>query len=265
MTKPAPRPAQALRRFADQLDDSSTDVWKRASAISSTVCTSESEPAEPQEPPSPSIAPSLAADPDSAEYVDAQGEMSAAQTSQSGTENDGESHVDMSLQQAQVMEYEYMDIRSSLKATGVKGSSSSMEGPGPADSVERDEGIGGESNDENQEDKGHRGEQDEEWVVQTGAVACRAGFRDGAPPAGTEQEEEYEEMGVTKEGSNTVDEVEYQNMPSGKVPMSPGGLNAGLGKYMKVRAGMGEPVNTSFDNPDYWHSRLFHKQDALRT
>uniref|UniRef100_A0A8D3CSA9 Receptor protein-tyrosine kinase n=1 Tax=Scophthalmus maximus TaxID=52904 RepID=A0A8D3CSA9_SCOMX len=39
--------------------------------------------------------------------------------------------------------------------------------------------------------------------------------------------------------------------------------------YVKVRAGAraGEPAvaDTSFDNPDYWHSRIFHKPEAVPT
>ncbi|XP_041954117.1 receptor tyrosine-protein kinase erbB-3b isoform X1 [Alosa sapidissima] len=262
MTKQAPPPAQAPRRFADQLDDSSTDVWKRVSAISSTVCISdlpltgeEPEPAQPQEQPSPNAAPSPAAAPDS--------DPAYSQDSKSGPENDGEALMDTSQQPYHAVEYEYMDIRSSLKVTGDNGSPSSEEGPGAAASVERDEGLGGDSNDEDQEGKSHEGEQEEVWEAQSGPLASRVGFRDGM--AGMEQVEEYEEMGATKGDSSTVDEVEYQNMPCGKALMRPGGVTAGVGKYVKVRTGVGEPGSASFDNPDYWHSRLFHKQDALRT
>ncbi|XP_062397230.1 receptor tyrosine-protein kinase erbB-3b [Sardina pilchardus] len=271
MTKQAPPPAhQAPRRFADQLDDNSTDVWKRISAISPTACSSdlpltgeEPEPAQPEEHPNPRTPPTpAAADPDS--------DSAYARDSRSGPDNDAEAHAeDTSQQPNHAVEYEYMDIRSSLKvAAGDGGSPSSEEeeGTGAADdSVERDEGLGGESNDEDQEGKSPEGEQEELWVAQSGALASRVGFSDGISPSNAEQEEEYEEMGATKGGSSTVDEVEYQNMPCGKALMSPGGMTAGAGKYVKVRAGVGEPGSASFDNPDYWHSRLFHKQDALRT
>lgn len=87
--------------------------------------------------------------------------------------------------------------------------------------------------------------------------------------AGGEKVEEYEEMtrlGVMPSGWEQAD---YQNLPvKGRaVPEeTDGGRCAGIGGYIKVCAGMGEPgSNTSFDNPDYWHSRLFLKPDAVRT
>uniref|UniRef100_A0A8K9V142 Receptor protein-tyrosine kinase n=1 Tax=Oncorhynchus mykiss TaxID=8022 RepID=A0A8K9V142_ONCMY len=81
-------------------------------------------------------------------------------------------------------------------------------------------------------------------------------------------------------GSQRVDhqEAEYQNLPVlGKGRATTVGVEggtstrcAGLGVegYIKACSGVGavEPSsNTSFDNPDYWHSRLFLKADAVRT
>ncbi|XP_029995808.1 receptor tyrosine-protein kinase erbB-3b [Sphaeramia orbicularis] len=87
--------------------------------------------------------------------------------------------------------------------------------------------------------------------------------------AGEEQGEDYEEMtrlGVVPSG---WEHPEYQNLPVKEKPVSDdagGGRCAGIGGYIKVCAGMGEHGgNTSFDNPDYWHSRLFLKPDAVRT
>ncbi len=87
--------------------------------------------------------------------------------------------------------------------------------------------------------------------------------------AGGEKVEEYEEMtrlGVVPSGWEQAD---YQNLPAkGRVVAEETGSGrcAGIGGYIKVCAGMGEPgSNTSFDNPDYWHSRLFLKPDAVRT
>uniref|UniRef100_A0A8D3E4D4 Receptor protein-tyrosine kinase n=1 Tax=Scophthalmus maximus TaxID=52904 RepID=A0A8D3E4D4_SCOMX len=87
--------------------------------------------------------------------------------------------------------------------------------------------------------------------------------------AGGEMVEEYEEMtrfGVVPGGWEQAD---YQNLPLKGRAVSEevgGGRCAGIGGYIKVCAGMGEPgSNTSFDNPDYWHSRLFLQPDAVRT
>ncbi|XP_041656341.1 receptor tyrosine-protein kinase erbB-3b isoform X2 [Cheilinus undulatus] len=87
--------------------------------------------------------------------------------------------------------------------------------------------------------------------------------------AGGEKVEEYEEMarlGVVPRGWEQTD---YQNLPvKGRTVGEDMGSGrcAEIGGYIKVCAGMGEPgSNTSFDNPDYWHSRLFIKADAVRT
>ncbi|KAM6928711.1 receptor tyrosine-protein kinase erbB-3b isoform 2-T2 [Lycodopsis pacificus] len=87
--------------------------------------------------------------------------------------------------------------------------------------------------------------------------------------AGGEMVEEYEEMtrfGVMPSGWEQAD---YQNLPlKGRAVSEEMGRDmcAGIGGYIKVLAGIGEPgSNTSFDNPDYWHSRLFLKPDAVRT
>lgn len=80
--------------------------------------------------------------------------------------------------------------------------------------------------------------------------------------------EEYEEMvfGVVPDGWR---HTEYQNLPvKGRaVPEEKGGGRcAGTRDYIKVCSGLGDAGNnTSFDNPDYWHSRLFLKPDAVRT
>uniref|UniRef100_A0A674EFI5 Receptor protein-tyrosine kinase n=1 Tax=Salmo trutta TaxID=8032 RepID=A0A674EFI5_SALTR len=93
-------------------------------------------------------------------------------------------------------------------------------------------------------------------------------------------EREMDAFGGDSRGSQRVDhqEAEYQNLPvlgKGRATTAEveGGTStrcAGLGVegYIKVCSGVGvvEPSsNTSFDNPDYWHSRLFLKADAVRT
>lgn len=87
--------------------------------------------------------------------------------------------------------------------------------------------------------------------------------------AGEERVEEYEEMTRFGLGPGGWEQPEYQNLSEKDRVVSEemGGTRcAGIGGYIKVCTGMGEPVSsTSFDNPDYWHSRLFLKPDALRT
>lgn len=87
--------------------------------------------------------------------------------------------------------------------------------------------------------------------------------------AGGEEMEEYEEMARFAGVPGGQEQADYQNLPVKGRAVSEevgSGRCAGIGGYIKVCAGMGEPgSNTSFDNPDYWHSRLFLKPDAVRT
>uniref|UniRef100_A0A671R9Q0 Receptor protein-tyrosine kinase n=1 Tax=Sinocyclocheilus anshuiensis TaxID=1608454 RepID=A0A671R9Q0_9TELE len=65
--------------------------------------------------------------------------------------------------------------------------------------------------------------------------------------------------------SEDRDQADYQNFPvKGRPVVGEEPQKTGLRSFLKVCAGM-EAQNTSFDNPDYWHSRLFHKQDAVCT
>ncbi|XP_072552160.1 receptor tyrosine-protein kinase erbB-3b [Salminus brasiliensis] len=70
------------------------------------------------------------------------------------------------------------------------------------------------------------------------------------------QPDEYEDMGVCGRVNASGDQAEYQNMPH----------SAKLRAFRGACAGPDEKNGkTSFDNPDYWHSRLFHKPDAVCT
>ena len=62
--------------------------------------------------------------------------------------------------------------------------------------------------------------------------------------------QEYEEMDGFPERSYGCEQPEYQNLPT---------------KELDVAQEMGSSMCASFDNPDYWHSRLFLKPDAIRT
>uniref|UniRef100_A0A8C1C2P4 Receptor protein-tyrosine kinase n=1 Tax=Cyprinus carpio carpio TaxID=630221 RepID=A0A8C1C2P4_CYPCA len=79
----------------------------------------------------------------------------------------------------------------------------------------------------------------------------------------TTRHSEYVDMEASgRTGSEDRDQVDYQNFPvKGRPVMREEPQNTGLRSYIKVCAGV-EAQNTSFDNPDYWHSRLFHKKDA---
>uniref|UniRef100_A0AAX7UHD7 Receptor protein-tyrosine kinase n=1 Tax=Astatotilapia calliptera TaxID=8154 RepID=A0AAX7UHD7_ASTCA len=109
------------------------------------------------------------------------------------------------------------------------------------------------------------------WTAEEEEEVDSYGYVLPGSPSTPEREkvEEYEEMNRFGVVPSRCKETEYQNLPvKGRVICEEMGSGrcTEIGEYIKVCAGVGEPAsNTSFDNPDYWHSRLFLKPDAVRT
>uniref|UniRef100_A0A8C1SYX9 Receptor protein-tyrosine kinase n=1 Tax=Cyprinus carpio TaxID=7962 RepID=A0A8C1SYX9_CYPCA len=135
--------------------------------------------------------------------------------------------------QEALVEYEYMDIRTDITQQNSPASS--------PDEVESDS---------------------REAIYQN--VSAR--HKDNEDSDLTTRHSEYVDMEASgRTGSEDRDQVDYQNFPvKGRPVMREEPQNTGLRSYIKVCAGV-EAQNTSFDNPDYWHSRLFHKKDAVCT
>uniref|UniRef100_A0A8C1IFW8 Receptor protein-tyrosine kinase n=1 Tax=Cyprinus carpio TaxID=7962 RepID=A0A8C1IFW8_CYPCA len=135
--------------------------------------------------------------------------------------------------QEALVEYEYMDIRTDITQQNSPASS--------PDEVESDS---------------------REAIYQN--VSARN--KDNEDSDLTARHSEYVDMEASgRTGSEDRDQVDYQNFPvKGRPVMREEPQNTGLRSYIKVCAGV-EAQNTSFDNPDYWHSRLFHKKDAVCT
>ncbi|XP_031700657.1 receptor tyrosine-protein kinase erbB-3b isoform X1 [Anarrhichthys ocellatus] len=169
--------------------------------------------------------------------------------------------------------YEYMDIR---RLNSIEGDDPAWERCGSqtsskstAKTEETDqivEVLKKELEEEEEEEKYHN--TNKQPALQ-GNVSGMVMPRPDVLTGGGEMVEEYEEMtrfGVMPSGWEQAD---YQNLPlKGRAVSEEMGRDmcAGIGGYIKVLAGIGEPgSNTSFDNPDYWHSRLFLKPDAVRT
>lgn len=78
---------------------------------------------------------------------------------------------------------------------------------------------------------------------------------------------EYEEMDSQVAGRNSG--AEYQNLhEAGEEEETHEQPGQGVRPYVKVQTGTGKGKDGSdrcFDNPDYWHSRLFPKANAVRT
>uniref|UniRef100_A0A672S3H6 Receptor protein-tyrosine kinase n=1 Tax=Sinocyclocheilus grahami TaxID=75366 RepID=A0A672S3H6_SINGR len=74
---------------------------------------------------------------------------------------------------------------------------------------------------------------------------------------------EYEDMDSLAAGGASA--AEYQNLEEEdeeSVGLTDEPRRPGPEEYLKVHAGM---EHKAFDNPDYWHSRSFHKASAVRT
>nr|XP_015199550.1 PREDICTED: receptor tyrosine-protein kinase erbB-3 [Lepisosteus oculatus] len=155
-------------------------------------------------------------------------------------------------QEQEAVEYEYMDIRSeeldcrsSRDCVGRKEDRAAAAEDGEK-RVEPEEEAGGDKEGGEDEQEGDA-EEEEDYQYMNKQPRLRKALRGEA--------DEYEQM-------DSLPLVEYQNLAEGGRRGRPGEL----GGFVKVRAGVGEPgADRSFDNPDYWHSRLFLKPDAVRT
>lgn len=75
---------------------------------------------------------------------------------------------------------------------------------------------------------------------------------------------EYEEMDSRVAGGNSG--AEYQNLQeAGEEDETQGQPRHGVRPYVKGRGKGKDGADRCFDNPDYWHSRLFSKANAVRT
>lgn len=166
--------------------------------------------------------------------------------------------------------YEYMDIR---RSDSTEGEDPTWERRGSQTS-----GVEREETDKKVEvlKKGHKAEEvEEKYHITSQQPTLQGNLGSMVMPkpdvltAGVEKVEEYEEMTTSGVVSSGWEQADYQNLPvMGRAVCEEMGSSrcAGIQGYIKVCAGMGEPgSNTSFDNPDYWHSRLFLKPDAVRT
>ena len=169
--------------------------------------------------------------------------------------------------------YEYMDIR---RSDSTEGEDPAQERPGSLTSANKTgvteepdqsaEVLQKEQQEEEEVEKHH--DTNKQPPVQE-ILSSVVMPRPDVLKAGGEKVEEYEEMTRLVGVPNRWEHADYQNLSvTGRVaPVdTENGRCAGIGGYIKVCAGTGEPgSNTSFDNPDYWHSRLFLKPDAVRT
>lgn len=91
------------------------------------------------------------------------------------------------------------------------------------------------------------------------------------PSSDNSEADEYEDMDCFAAPPPAVDTVVYQNMRrEGEVAVDCTEMHSSaLYPHVRVRAGVGigEPTSAerSFDNPGYWHSKMFLKSNAMPT
>lgn len=167
------------------------------------------------------------------------------------------------------LEYEYMDIRGS--ETEENNPPQTHESP-PRTTVQEQPRIAREVLDEVEEDDYQEGDNYQYTNRQPKLRQALQDRNEGkGPRRGEHYAEEYEEMNSL--AALGADELAvYQNVrgdEEGAVKGAEGHRASGIDPYVKVRAGVaiGEQggVDRSFDNPDYWHSRMFLKSNAVRT
>lgn len=175
---------------------------------------------------------------------------------------------DSEQQGSQAVEYEYMDIRVSDKEE----SPTEHDDPPPPPPPPTQTGMGEEV--EHEEEDEYVEAEDSNYHYTNRQPKLRQALQDKKElkMQGKDEGEayEYEDMDCFA-SVRPGDEVVYQNMRR-QVEGAVGGSEAhksAFEPYVKVRAGVGvgEPaaVDRSFDNPDYWHSRMFMKPNAVPT
>lgn len=166
--------------------------------------------------------------------------------------------------------YEYMDIRRSDSSEGddpeLQRSWSETSVIGAAETWDTGDVVGVVKEEEKRQEAENHHNTDETTPLR-GSLSSMPG--PDVLTAGGGKVEEYEEMTGSGEVPDAWGHAEYENLPVKEraAPEEVGGARcAGIEEYIKVCAARGEPgSSTSFDNPDYWHSRLFLKPDALCT
>ncbi|XP_036386465.1 receptor tyrosine-protein kinase erbB-3-like isoform X1 [Megalops cyprinoides] len=178
----------------------------------------------------------------------------------SGGQAESEEELGCSQKQGGV-EYEYMDFCSSSSRSASSGS----KGNTPQDREEEE----GEGRD--------RLRAEEEYQYMNKQPRLRQMLRGRVGPAprtsgeggGKGDAYEYEEMdSLAMVDPGLGERIEYQNLEGedrGTMPRAGEGQRRGVSGCVKVHSGVGKAADRSFDNPDYWHSRMFLKSDAVCT
>lgn len=163
--------------------------------------------------------------------------------------------------------YEYMDIR---RCDSTEGEDSAQGGsPESAQSTADAEMVEMSGKNQRVEEEQGKGFNTNNQPLLCAEVGDGLSSRPDVLTGGGEKVEEYEEMTRTQAAPSGWEQANYQNLPlttNAGNEEADGDRCVGIGDYIKVCAVVGDTGGkTSFDNPDYWHSRIFLKPDAVRT
>ncbi|KAJ8260136.1 hypothetical protein GJAV_G00177460 [Gymnothorax javanicus] len=176
--------------------------------------------------------------------------------------------------ESESMGYEYVDLYNGESSAGSTSSKRDVQSMGAA-SAESERAL----EEENGEIEQQNNEEYHEMNKQPGprpTLKARGGLTVHGPAGGAGSSiavgevYEYEEMDSLAAPPGGRDGSEYENLVAADgdgvaVARAEGVRRSGVGGYVKLQAGVGESGDCSFDNPDYWHSQLFLKADAMRT
>lgn len=191
-----------------------------------------------------------------------EGTESSGGLSQSSLDERSRSNADLPFSEAeyaetnlnQELQYEYMDIRSGAGVTAPN--------TNPRTDLPR-QGSHISSKKSLEKDEW----EEEEYQYTNRQPRLRRSLMVHGSMEGGAEVYEYEEMDSQVAGGNSG--AEYQNLQeAGEEEETQGQPRHGVRPYVKAHAGMGkgkDGADRCFDNPDYWHSRLFSKAKAVRT
>lgn len=209
------------------------------------------------------------------EQVDKECEGNSAEQRESTEELTGDSDSGVQTEEVQTERgrgrgrYEYMDIRRSDSTEGEDPAQEEYRSPTSAKSTTETEMLEVSKREQSVEEEEEKYHSTNKQPPPDGDLCSVVMPRPDVHKGGGEKVEEYEEMTRLEATPDGWDQANYENLPVRVCAVYAETDDDGcarIGDYIKVCAGMGEPGgSTSFDNPDYWHSRLFLKPDAVRT
>ncbi|XP_047204615.1 receptor tyrosine-protein kinase erbB-3a isoform X2 [Girardinichthys multiradiatus] len=168
-----------------------------------------------------------------------------------GRQTTSKNKLDSTQQGSKEVQYEYMDIR----CNDCEEAPPEHAPPKPP-ILPRMRGVAKEGEEDEYVESGDYQQPTQQQTVADNKEPC----------SDNNEADEYEDMGCFAASPTADDAVVYQNMQR-EGERAVGGTGTGFDPHVRVRNGAGEPAATekSFDNPGYWHSKMFLKPNVMPT